>query len=204
MMKIKNVFKHFGKICTHKYWVFHYCNKLGIPMQGIVHDLSKFSPTEFWESVKYYSGTSSPIDASKKANGYSNAWLHHKGRNKHHYEYWQDNFDKGGQALLIPYNYTVEMLCDYLGAGRAYNGKNFTYEKEYAWWVNKKSKGIAMHPVQIRFFDVVMMYLNEEKTLPAETQLKITYDLCYRTYQDTSEITIEDTLGIYDVMHDYY
>lgn len=96
---IINTFRHFKKVCTHKHWVFYYCCKVGIPFQGLVHDLSKFSPTEFWESVKYYQGTSSPIDACKKENGWSAAWMHHKGRNKHHYEYWQDNFDNGGNPI---------------------------------------------------------------------------------------------------------
>lgn len=102
---ISNIFKHFKKICIHKYWVFYYCCKAGIPLQGLVHDLSKFSTTEFWESVKYYQGTSSPIDACKKANGWSAAWMHHKGRNKHHYEYWQDNFDNGGNPIEMPMKY---------------------------------------------------------------------------------------------------
>lgn len=150
---IANFFKHFKKVCTHKRWVFHYCVKAGIPWQGIMHDMSKFSPVEFFESVKYYQGGSSPIDACKKANGYSNAWLHHKGRNKHHYEYWQDNFDKGGEALEMPMKYKKEMICDYMGAGRAYYGKAFTIEKEYEWWQNKKSKPIAMHKNDLAFLD---------------------------------------------------
>ena len=69
-MKLKNIYLHFKKICIHKYWVGYYCFKAGIPIQGILHDLSKFSPTEFWESVKYYQGTYSPIDACKKKKGY--------------------------------------------------------------------------------------------------------------------------------------
>lgn len=142
---IKNTFLHFGKICKHKWWVFYYCCKAGIPWRGFMHDWSKFSPTEFWESVKYYQGNRSPIDACKEDKGYSKAWLHHKGRNKHHYEYWQDNFDKGGEPLQMPYKDAVEMLCDYLGAGRAYMGKDFSYKKEYEWWINKSAKPLAMH-----------------------------------------------------------
>lgn len=69
--RIVNAFKHFAKVCVHKHWVFYYCCKAGIPLQGLTHDLSKFSPTEFFESVKYYQGTSSPIDACKKENGWS-------------------------------------------------------------------------------------------------------------------------------------
>ena len=45
--------KHFKKIFVHKYWVFRYCCKAGIPVQGLLHDLSKFSPVEFFESVKF-------------------------------------------------------------------------------------------------------------------------------------------------------
>lgn len=153
MIKFINIFKHFNKICTHKRWVFYYCCKAGIPWQGFWHDMSKFSPVEFWEGVKYYQGTSSPIDACKKENGWSAAWLHHKGRNKHHYEYWQDNFDNGGTPLKIPNKYLTEMLCDFLGAGRAYYGKSFTYQKEYDWWQERKKKPLAMHPDTIKFID---------------------------------------------------
>ena len=159
---IKNTFLHFGKICKHKYWVFYYCCKAGIPWRGFMHDWSKFSPTEFWESVKYYQGDSSPIDACKKDKGVSKAWLHHKGRNRHHYEYWQDNFDKGGEPLQMPYKDAVEMLCDYLGAGRAYMGKDFTYKKEYEWWINKSSKPLAMHEHTRAFIQKVLVNLERE------------------------------------------
>ena len=146
-------FKHFNTILKHKYWVYKYCSRAGIPLQGILHDLSKLSPAEFIESAKYYQGNRSPIDACKEANGYSKAWLHHKGRNMHHYEYWQDNFDKGGEAILMPYNYAVEMLCDFMGAGRAYMGKNFSTEAEKKWWENKKPSVKAMHPALKIFLD---------------------------------------------------
>lgn len=66
-MVVINIFKHLNTVCTHKWVVFKLCCKAGIPFRGLVHDLSKFSPTEFWESVKYYQGTSSPIVAAKKA-----------------------------------------------------------------------------------------------------------------------------------------
>lgn len=148
------IFGHLRTIHTHRKWVRKYCWKLGLFRQGLTHDLSKYSPTEFWESVKYYQGTASPIDACKKANGYSEAWMHHKGRNKHHYEYWMDNFDFGGQPILMPYKYFAEMLCDYMGAGRAYQGKNFSYYNEWLWWRNKKAS-CAMHPKMIQMFDII-------------------------------------------------
>lgn len=161
---IKNTFRHFAKICKHKWWVFYYCCKAGIPWRGIKHDMSKFSPVEFWESVRYYQGDRSPIDACKEDKGYSKAWLHHKGRNSHHYEYWQDNFDNGGQPLQMPYKDVIEMLCDYLGAGRAYMGKDFTYQKEYEWWINKSSKPLAMHEHTRTFIQQILCEMAHDET----------------------------------------
>lgn len=161
MIYIQKFFGHLKTVLVHKWWVFYYCCKAGIPWRGLIHDLSKFHPIEFLESVKYYSGTRSPIDACKDANGYSEAWMHHKGRNRHHYEYWMDNFDKGGQALKMPYICALEMICDYLGAGRAYYGKEFTIEKEIEWWENKRKKA-SMHEVQKKFIDNVFDGLTKE------------------------------------------
>jgi hypothetical protein len=163
-LKIKYIVGHLKTVLKHKWWVFYYCCRFGIPWRGIKHDLSKFSPTEFFESVKYYTGTRSPIDACKEDRGYSKAWLHHKGRNKHHYEYWQDNFDNGGQPLIMPYKESLEMLCDYLGAGRAYSGKDFTFEGELKWWRAKTSKSIAMHWLNQCFIDdMLLFFVREEK-----------------------------------------
>ena len=175
--------KHLKTICKHKYWVFHYCYKAGIPWRGIVHDLSKFSPIEFFESIKYYQGTSSPIDACKKKNGWSAAWLHHKGRNRHHYEYWQDNFDNGGVPLQMPYKDALELICDYLGAGKAYQGKNFTLESELEWWKNKKSKNIAMHPQTIEFIDSMMRYFVAYGEYATFKYSKRIYNICDLAYK---------------------
>lgn len=160
ILYLRNFFGHLKTILTHKYWVFYYCYRCDIPWQGLKHDLSKFSPIEFFESVKYWSGTSSPIDASKKANGHSMAWLHHKGRNKHHYEYWQDNFNNGGTPIQMPFKYATEMLCDFLGAGRAYMKDNFTFQKEYEWWRSKINQPIAMHPQTKLFIDMILKELS--------------------------------------------
>ena len=87
MIKISNIFKHINKILVHKFYVCKYCFECGLYWRGIKHDISKFSPTEFFESVKYYKGDKSPIIACKEDKGYSLAWQHHKGHNSHHYEY---------------------------------------------------------------------------------------------------------------------
>lgn len=160
MTFIKNCFKHFHKICKHKRWVFHYCRLAGIPFRGLMHDMSKFGPSEFFGNVRWYGdGTRSPIDNCKDVNGLSYAWQHHKGRNKHHYEYWTDRFDQGGYALPMPDTYLVEMLCDYLGAGIAYNGKKkFTYSNEYEWWKNKQTH-CSMHPYNKAFIEACLNWL---------------------------------------------
>lgn len=85
-----HLFDHLHTVNTHRRLVRHYCWKLGLVWQGLTHDLSKYSPTEFWRSVKYYQGYRSPNDAERIANGVSLSWLHHKGRNLHHFEYWID------------------------------------------------------------------------------------------------------------------
>ena len=141
---MRKVVQHFVKVCKHKHYVRQYCWKLGLYKQGILHDISKFSPIEFWESVKYYQGNRSPIDACKEDKGYSMAWLHHKGRNPHHYEYWVTQLDSGGVPVKIPREYALELVCDYLAAGKVYNGNSF--QGEYNWWIKYISAPRAIHP----------------------------------------------------------
>ena len=81
---------HLKTITLHKLRVTRLCFKMGLIKQGLLHDLSKYSPVEFWAGVRYFQGNRSPIDAEKEAKGYSEGWLHHKGHNKHHWEYWID------------------------------------------------------------------------------------------------------------------
>ena len=172
----KNIFLHFKKICIHKYWVGYYCFKTGIPVRGLLHDLSKFSPTEFWEGVKYYQGDSSPIDACKADKGYSKAWLHHRGRNLHHWVSWIDNFQEtGGEPLCMPYEYTIEMFCDFLGAGRAYGGKNFSLAQEYEWW-KKNSPTMILHPVVRKTLDLLFFHCLHHNKVPNKYYCKVAYE----------------------------
>lgn len=154
--------KHFKLITTHKYYVFKNCCQARLFWRGLKHDMSKYSPAEFFESVKYFTGDKSPIDNCKADKGYSAAWMHHKGRNTHHYEYWQDNFDKGGQPLKMSYKDATELVCDYIAAGMAYQKKNFTYEGEYEWWKNKCKNPIAMHPDTKRYVDIMLKTMARE------------------------------------------
>lgn len=133
MKYLKNFFKHLHTVNKHRLLVFKLCIKAGIPWRGFVHDLSKYSPTEFFESVKYYVGDKSPIMLAKLDIGYSKAWLHHKGRNKHHYEYWYD-YSLPKPEVVMPLKYFKEMICDNLAAGLTYQGKNWTKEYQLSYW----------------------------------------------------------------------
>lgn len=129
--------KHFNLITKHKWIVFKLCLKAGIPFRGLMHDLSKYSLTEFIESAKFYVGDHSPITEAKKANGYSKAWLHHKGRNKHHYEYWYDA-KAPDKTPVIPYKYAVEMVCDTLAAGKIYLKEKWNNNSQLEYWLRTK------------------------------------------------------------------
>ena len=122
------VLKHFKVVCRHKWEVFKQCKACGILWQGIIHDMSKFSPAEFLASAKYFQGNRSPIEAEKEDCGYSLAWLHHKGHNKHHWEYWTDFDEKDGHVITnkMPMKYVIEMVCDWIGAGKVYAKEEWT------------------------------------------------------------------------------
>lgn len=136
---IINLMKHVSLVLRHKWYVFIYCTMLGMPFRGLKHDMSKFAPIEFIESIKYYDGRISPITKCKKINGYSKAWLHHKGRNKHHPEYWVD-LQATNQTPIIPYKYVAEMICDKLSASQIYNGKDWTKSSELEYWKIEKTR----------------------------------------------------------------
>ncbi len=155
-MYLSNAIKHFKLITHHKWLVFKLCCKTGEPWRGFVHDVSKYSLTEFREGVKYYVGTYSPITEAKKTDGYSKAWLHHKGRNKHHPEYWVDELAPD-PTPVIPYKYAVEMICDKLAAGMVYQGKNWTNEYQLSYWQKEREKTKKMLNPKIEKFITVIL-----------------------------------------------
>ena len=160
---INKAVKHFILISKHKWYVFKNCCKARLFWRGIKHDLSKYSFVEFWESVKYFTGDKSPIDNCKAHKGYSKAWMHHKGRNTHHYEYYVDNCDNGGVAIQMPFDDALELVCDYIAAGQAYMENGFTYKNEYDWWKNKCKNPIAMHPNTKRFVELMLKTMSNEE-----------------------------------------
>ena len=163
---IKNIIGHIKTVTKHKWIVFKLACRAGIPWRGFWHDFSKFSPTEFGESIKYYVGVHSPITEAKKDKGYSDAWLHHKGRNKHHLEYWID-FDAKPVVPVIPYKYAVEKVCDDLSAGMVYNGKNWKQDTQYNYYMMQRER-VLVNPKTDKFLIDVYSQVKEngiEKTI---------------------------------------
>ena len=138
--------KHFITITKHRNKVISHCFKVGIGLQGMLHDLSKYSFAEFIPGAKYYLGTRSPNEKERELFGYSLAWMHHKGRNKHHFEYWVDlnPASKRYEPVPMPLRYVAEMFCDRIAASKIYQGDKYTDASAYEYFIRGDARG-KMH-----------------------------------------------------------
>ena len=178
---MQKVFGHLKTVHHHRKLVRKYCFECGLYYQGLTHDLSKFSPTEFINSIKYYREGTSPVNVSKEEIGYSLSWQHHKGRNTHHHVYWCENFDDGDITIIpMPFLDCIECICDYYAAGKAYEGKDYTYYDELMWFRNKITPNgklhMAMHPYTAEFIHSVIYDLAAEMYEINMDELKSRYD----------------------------
>ena len=139
--------QHFKTITYHRYLVMCGCFRVGLYWQGLTHDLSKYSPTEFWTGARYYQGTRSPNAAEREEKGFSEAWMHHKGRNRHHYEYWTDmsRQTRCYESVIMPRKYLVEMVMDRRAACMVYQGKDYTDGSALAYFTKSREREL-MHP----------------------------------------------------------
>lgn len=151
-----NAWKHFCTITKHRWEVRKGCFAVGLYWQGLTHDLSKYSPVEFIRGAKYYQGTRSPNSKEREVIGYSAAWMHHKGRNKHHFEYWVDlNVQTKQYApVQMPPKYFVEMCMDRIAACKIYHRKNYRQGDALEYF---------LQAIEIR--DVAMMHPETKKQL---------------------------------------
>ena len=135
---------HLKVINRHRFLVCKYCFRLGLYWQGLTHYLSKYSPREFWVGARYFQGDRSPNDAERRDKGYSSAWLHHKGRNRHHLEYWTDygGHGEGIVGVEMPKKYVAEMFCDRLAASRVYRGDQFQPEDPWKFFQRSRTHTI--------------------------------------------------------------
>lgn len=163
-MKGSNVWNHFKTITEHKRLVMEGCFKVGLFKQGLLHDLSKYSPEEFWTGVRFYQGTRSPNAAEREKYGFSKAWLHHKGRNKHHFEYWIDfsiDKSKGLVGHKMPVRYVAEMMMDRIAACKVYKGKEYTDSSPLEYY-HREKKFIVIHPETRRLLEKLLVMLSKK------------------------------------------
>lgn len=163
-------FKHLKTVCRHRRQVRKNCFRVGLIYQGLTHDLSKFSPSEFIPGAKYWQGNRSPQARERELFGYSPAWLHHKGRNRHHFEYWTD-VDKNGNVIPVdmPPKYFAEMICDRVAASKVYKGKDYTDSCPFEYYKGRKDK-VFMHPDTAKRLEYFLQLLADkgERTMFAE------------------------------------
>lgn len=160
---MNKAWKHFKTITYHKYLVAKGCFKIGLYKQGILHDMSKYAPSEFLVGLRYFQGNRSPNNAEREEKGYSAAWLHHKGRNKHHYEYWQDYSVEAPGALMpvpMPDKYFAEMIIDRMAASKVYNGERYTDAAPLQYF-RKGSDNKPIHPETAAKLEAVLLMLAE-------------------------------------------
>ena len=155
--------KHFRTITKHRHTVIRHCFKAGIGWQGLGHDLSKYSPIEFFAGCKYYQGNRSPNAAERDDKGYSEAWMHHKGRNRHHYEYWTDLSPKTGryESVPMPREYLAEMVMDRIAACKTYQGKAYTDGSPLKYLMNSRERKL-FHPQTLQELEFLLTMLRDE------------------------------------------
>lgn len=159
-----NAWKHFKTITHHRILVAKGCFKVGLYRQGLLHDMSKYSPSEFMVGVKYYQGNRSPNNAEREDIGYSSAWLHHKGRNKHHYEYWVDysrDIPGGMVAVPMPDKYIAEMVMDRIAASKVYKGAEYKDSNPLEYYLQGKETNL-INPDTSRKLHYILKLLAEK------------------------------------------
>lgn len=160
--------QHFKTITHHKWLVLQGCFRVGLYRQGLMHDLSKYTPTEFLVGARYYQGTRSPNAMERREKGYSTAWIHHKGRNPHHYEYWTDLSVETGryESVPMPRNYLVEMVMDRRAACMTYEREKYTDASAWNYFDRSRERRL-MHPElekQLGFLLEMLRDKGEEET----------------------------------------
>ena len=160
--------QHLKTINHHKWLVLCGCFRVGLYWQGLTHDLSKYSLTEFRSGAKYYQGNRSPNAAEREDKGYSEAWMHHKGRNRHHYEYWTDmnRQTRNYESVEMPRKYLVEMVMDRRAACLVYQGKDYRDDSALNYFDRSREKDL-MHPEtnrQLRHILAMLAQKGEKET----------------------------------------
>ena len=152
----------FRAITHRKRLVMQGCFRVGLYWQGITHDLSKFSHPEFSVGIRYWTGKRSPNAVERQEQGFSTAWMHHKGRNRHHWEYWTDLSPETGryESCPMPRKYLVEMVMDRRAACMTYQGDAYTDASAWEYYVRSHDRS-TMHPELRRQLEHLLLMLRD-------------------------------------------
>lgn len=158
-----SAWRHFKTITKHRHLVMKHCFQVGLYRRGLLHDLSKYSWTEFRAGIRYYQGTRSPNTAEREAMGYSLAWMHHKGRNRHHFEYWTDiqPDTKTYGPVPMPTEFLVEMVMDRIAASKVYKGKDYTDASPWEYYSRSRDY-VVMHPETKAMLEKLLLMLKDQ------------------------------------------
>lgn len=127
--------KYLKYAILHKWIVFKECAKRGQLWRGLVHDLSKFLPCEYFPYVDHFYGVNNQ-------SAFDHAWNRHQKSNKHHWQYWVLTPDDGEpKALEIPRHYVIELVSDWYSAGMVITGGN-----NLAKWYSANKGKMILHP----------------------------------------------------------
>lgn len=151
---MKKYIKYLSYVLRHKYYVAIECFKVGLYWRGIMHDMSKLRPSEFIPYAKYFYGNNGDITRGRDKSGsyragesdnyeFNFAWLLHQKRNPHHWQYWILSLDDGGLKIFdMDWKYELEMVCDWVGAGKAmgkFSPKDDKYMETRKWYEANKN-----------------------------------------------------------------
>ena len=157
-----NAWRHFITITHHRWLMRRGCFQVGLYWQGLTHDLSKYSPTEFAVGIRYFQGNRSPNGAEREDKGYSEAWMHHKGRDRHHWEYWTDMLPgtRSYEAVPMPRKYLAEMVMDRIAACKVYQGDAYTDASALTYLLRSREK-IMMHKKTLQELEYLLTMLRD-------------------------------------------
>lgn len=164
-VNIRKYWAHFEYTMRHKWFVFIECCKMGIPVQGIFHDMSKFTIKEFVPyALFFFDENGKKIDGIRDKTGaynplatgnssFESAWFWHQARNKHHWQYWISLGDHCSySAIEIPRKYVLEMIADWRGAGMAQSTPNVL-----KWYESSKDK-MVLHIETRKMIEQILEY----------------------------------------------
>lgn len=117
--------KYLSYVIRHKWFVLIAGVRLGVPLwRLIIHDFSKFSRAEWGPYTRrFYGGRAGVLDKEADPEEFHIAWNHHWHRNSHHWEHWLRIKGTEIIPMRMSFDSTMEMVADWLGAGRAITGE---------------------------------------------------------------------------------